>query len=354
MTRSSGLAARPFAVSDVPISPARAAASVRRPRGGTSSRRPGTGVFPNRPPTHVPAGGWVPAGGGLPGGSHLSALGERLLRVIRGLRGGAGLPAATRSAVAGQFALLVVLSVVAGLDVFGWLAGLGVVLGTCRLLGRGLRRTPASRRGSRLGPADLVTLARAVLVGGVAALAVDSLTRAVPVAVMVPVTVLALLLDAVDGSVARRTGTSSALGARFDMELDAFLILLLSVHQARPLGGWVIAVGAMRYAFVAAGSVWPWLRGELPGRYSRKVVAAVQGVVLMVATAGVLPLPVTRAVVAGALALLCWSFGRDVAWLARTADDRRPGAPAARVRRTVRSWGAGDRDRREVRRRLAA
>ncbi|MFD8079956.1 CDP-alcohol phosphatidyltransferase family protein [Streptomyces sp. NPDC059718] len=35
---------------------------------------------------------------------------------------------------------------------------------------------------------------------------------------------LALLVDAVDGRVARRTGTTSPLGARFDMETDAFLI----------------------------------------------------------------------------------------------------------------------------------
>ncbi len=33
----------------------------------------------------------------------------------------------------------------------------------------------------------------------------------------------ALVLDAVDGQVARRTGTATALGARFDGEVDAFL-----------------------------------------------------------------------------------------------------------------------------------
>ena len=43
---------------------------------------------------------------------------------------------------------------------------------------------------------------------------------------------VALALDGVDGQVARRTGTVSALGARFDMEVDAFLVLVLSVHVA--------------------------------------------------------------------------------------------------------------------------
>jgi phosphatidylglycerophosphate synthase len=227
---------------------------------------------------------------------------------------------AVRAALAGQAGLLGLLAITAGLGAAGWLTGLSCAMVTCGLLGHAVRRSG----GDTLGPADLVTLTRAVLVGGVAALAVESLARPVPVAVMVPLTVTALLLDGVDGWVARRTGTASPLGARFDMELDAFLILVLSVHQARPLGAWVIAMGAMRYAFVVAGRVFPWLVRELPPRYSRKVVAAVQGVVLMVATAGLLPQPAVATAVAGALAALCWSFGRDVAWLSRSRHASHP------------------------------
>ena len=44
---------------------------------------------------------------------------------------------------------------------------------------------------------------------------------------------VALALDGVDGQVARRTRTVSALGARFDMEVDAFLVLVLSVARRR-------------------------------------------------------------------------------------------------------------------------
>ena len=39
---------------------------------------------------------------------------------------------------------------------------------------------------------------------------------------------VALILDGVDGKVARRTRNASAFGARFDMEVDAFLILVFS------------------------------------------------------------------------------------------------------------------------------
>jgi phosphatidylglycerophosphate synthase len=142
------------------------------------------------------------------------------------------------------------------------------------------------------------------------------------VACLVALAAAALVLDAVDGRVARRTGTVSALGARFDMEVDAFLILVLSVHVARSAGVWVLAIGAMRYVFVAAAWAWPWLRGALPPSSARKTVAAAQGVVLVVACAGVAPHPVTIGLVALALAALVWSFGRDIGWLWRNRPGR--------------------------------
>ena len=70
----------------------------------------------------------------------------------------------------------------------------------------------------------------------------------VPVGALTTLAVVALALDAVDGRVARRTGTASAVGARFDMEVDAVLVLLLSVYVARSLGLWVLAIGSAHYA----------------------------------------------------------------------------------------------------------
>ncbi|WP_405432087.1 CDP-alcohol phosphatidyltransferase family protein [Micromonospora sp. NBC_00617] len=229
------------------------------------------------------------------------------------------MPTVRSGPVIGLSAQLVVLAALAatvGLSMAGWLAGAGYAAFTCLALSRGLHLSGASR----LGPADRVTLARAVLVGAVTALVVDSFGHPTPVRLLVALSAVALLLDAVDGQVARRTGTVSALGARFDMEVDAFLILVLGVYVAPAAGSWVLAIGAMRYAFVAASAVLPWLRGTLPPRYWRKVVAAAQGVLLTVAAARVLPEPWTTVVLVTALALLVESFGRDVAWLWR----RRP------------------------------
>ncbi|MEV1287408.1 CDP-alcohol phosphatidyltransferase family protein [Micromonospora sp. NPDC049679] len=212
-----------------------------------------------------------------------------------------------------QFVLLAGLAGTVGLSSAGWLTGIAYGAVTCIALTRGLRRAGTGD----LGPADRVTLSRGILVGAVAALTVDSFGRQAPVEVMVIFTAVALVLDGVDGYVARRTGTASALGARFDMEVDAFLLLVLSVYLMPLTGGWVLTIGAMRYAFVVAIWVLPWMRGTLPPRYWRKVVAAVQGVVLVFAMADVSPRPLMAVVVAASLALLVESFGRDVVWLWR-------------------------------------
>ena len=134
-----------------------------------------------------------------------------------------------------------------------------------------------------------MTLGRATLVVGVAALTADSFERDVPVAMLVALATVALVLDYVDGWVARRTASESALGARLDGEVDAFLILVLSVYVASSAGPWVLAIGAARYVFLAAGWPFAWMRAPLPRRDWRKVVAATQGITLTVAAAGVVP-----------------------------------------------------------------
>jgi phosphatidylglycerophosphate synthase len=218
-------------------------------------------------------------------------------------------PVELTTGASGQLALLAVLSSSVGLRPLGWLVGGGYVALVLSLLAVALRKSWT------LGPANRVTLVRAVLVGGVTALVADSLLHQVPTPAIVTMAAIALALDAVDGYVARRTESAGPIGARFDMEVDAFLILVLSVFVAGSLGAWVLAIGAMRYAFVAAGWVLPWLRARLPTSFARKTVAAVQGIVLTAAAGDVLPVPYAISVVAIALGLLVWSFGRDVRWL---------------------------------------
>src|SRR5215831_3671592 len=222
-------------------------------------------------------------------------------------------------------ALLGVVSATAGLGVAGWIAGLATGSAATALLITARMRSDQPA----IFPADWVTLTRALLVAGVAGLVADSFARPVSVTALVTLSTVALVLDAVDGQVARRTGTATEVGARMDCEVDAFLILLLSIVVSQDYGGWVLAIGAARYALLLAGWFIPWLAAPLPPRYWGKVVAAVQGIVLTVAASGLLDRRTGMIAVAAALLLLAESFGRNVIWLYRTGA-------GARTRRALR------------------
>jgi phosphatidylglycerophosphate synthase len=183
------------------------------------------------------------------------------------------------------------------------------------------------------GPANRVTLVRLGLTLAVAGLVAWSLTRSdatTPTGLITGLSLVVLLLDGVDGRVARRTGSVTAFGARFDMETDALLILVLSVLLVAPLGWWVLLSGLARYLLWLAQRLWPWLTGPLAARRWRKTVAVVQGAALVVGVSGLLPSVATYAVVAGALALLVVSFATEVHERSlRTGRDLRPGVLTA-------------------------
>jgi phosphatidylglycerophosphate synthase len=222
-------------------------------------------------------------------------------------------------------ALLGVVSAAAGLGVAGWIAGLATGSAACGLIAAARMHSDQPS----VHPADWVTLTRAVLVAGVAGTVADSFSRPVSITALVTLSTIALVLDSVDGLVARRTGTGTPLGARLDGEVDAFLILLLSITVSQDYGRWVLAIGAARYLLLLAGWLIPWLAAPLPPRYWRKVVAAVQGIVLTVAASGLPGRLVGIIAVGAALLLLAESFGRDVIWLYRTGA-------GPRARRSVR------------------
>ena len=90
---------------------------------------------------------------------------------------------------------------------------------------------------------------------------------------------------------------------------------------------WALVIGLMRYVFVAASWLLPWLRGRCRRGTRRRSWPRLQGIVLVVAAGTFLaPLAATSLVVA-ALAALLWSFGKSVTWLWR-ARLIRPGRPA--------------------------
>lgn len=173
----------------------------------------------------------------------------------------------------------------------------------------------------QFGAANAATLVRVALVAGLAGfLGETPHPRMASLAVVIVIGLAAL--DGVDGWLARRSGHSSAFGARFDMETDAALILILSVlvWQNGKAGAWVIASGLMRYAFVALGWVLPWMAGPLRSTLRGKSVAIGQFVGLAAALSPLVPVPISNVVAAVTLGALAWSFAVDIAWLKLNAS----------------------------------
>ncbi|QYK41476.1 MAG: CDP-alcohol phosphatidyltransferase family protein [Paracoccaceae bacterium] len=185
------------------------------------------------------------------------------------------------------------------------------------LVARSLSRAASARH---LGAANAVTLGRAAVAclmlapilmpGGLSG-------REAAGWALVALALGALALDGVDGWLARRRGEATAFGARFDMETDALMAAVLAVLAlvSGKAGVWVLALGMMRYGWVAAMPVWPWLGGALPERRSRKTVCVIQIAVLTALIAPPVVPPLSTALGAGATGLLIWSFGRDLLWL---------------------------------------
>jgi len=173
---------------------------------------------------------------------------------------------------------------------------------------------------ARFGPANQITTMRAMLVALVAALIGEPRFPNVATSAAAA-SVVVSALDGVDGWLARRHQIASRFGARFDMEIDALLILVLAilVTEFEKAGPWVILSGLLRYIFVGAGKYWPRLRAPLFASRRRQAVCVVQILALNLAIVPAIQPPLSAAMAAGALAALAWSFLIDTRWLLRSA-----------------------------------
>jgi phosphatidylglycerophosphate synthase len=174
---------------------------------------------------------------------------------------------------------------------------------------------------TRFGSANTVTLIRAAIVCLLASLYGEQ-WNAIGLLVTCAA-IVALSLDGVDGWLARRRGTQSHFGARFDMETDALLVLVLSLlaWESGQAGAWVLTAGLMRYAFVGAAIVQPWLDRPLPESRRRKTICVLQLIALIACVAPILPDGVRTLSALLAVVMVSGSFAVDIAWLVR----RRPG-----------------------------
>jgi len=179
----------------------------------------------------------------------------------------------------------------------------------------------------RFGPANQVTWLRVALTAAVAgALAETDRPELVNWWIIGALAGLALALDGVDGWLARRNAQSSAFGARFDMEIDAALILVLSllIGLSGKTGMWIVAAGALRYLFAMAGWIWPALTQSLPPSRLRRAVCAIQVGALLACLLPVVNGLAATVIGGAALAILCFSFARDILWLVAAPINRNP------------------------------
>ena len=165
----------------------------------------------------------------------------------------------------------------------------------------------------RFGPANHVTMMRAMLVALVASLIGEPEIPRVA-ATATAAAVLMIVLDGVDGWLARRSRMVSAFGARFDVETDALLVMAMSIlaWQHGKAGAWVLLGGMMRYVFVMAGAWLPWMARPLRPTRRAKTVSVCHMVGLSVALAPIIRPPLSAIAVGSTVIALTWSFAVDV------------------------------------------
>lgn len=174
------------------------------------------------------------------------------------------------------------------------------------------------RRGyphSLLGKGNLVTLFRMAVVAALLAPVIGNKSPWLLVVLSVGI----LVLDGVDGHLARNEGLVSEFGARLDMEIDSILsvVLALNVWAAGLTGPWVLLLAMPRYLFIAAAWFLPWLNKPLPPSLARRVICVVQVACLIGLNAPIFPAWMVALIAVSVAGSLSWSFGRDILWLWR-------------------------------------
>lgn len=166
------------------------------------------------------------------------------------------------------------------------------------------------------GLANRITTARAFFVALLAGF-IGEATHSGIAASAVGIGALATTLDGVDGWAARRTRSESPFGARFDLEVDALLVQVLSilVWQQGKAGAWVLLSGLLRYLFGAAGWMFPWLQRPVAPNLQRKAICIIQITGLLVALLPSITPPASAFIAAVALMILTYSFVVDTVWL---------------------------------------
>lgn len=173
------------------------------------------------------------------------------------------------------------------------------------------------------GAANAVTLARAAVVALLAGLVGETPSPGLGW-LAAGATLAVLVLDGLDGRLARRHGTASAYGARFDMETDALLglVLALLVLAFDKAGAFVLVAGLARYAFGALLGLTPRLDAPLAPSRRRQAVCVIQLAGLALCLVPWVARPASDVLAAAVVIAVVASFAVDVRMLTHSTAAR--------------------------------
>lgn len=120
--------------------------------------------------------------------------------------------------------------------------------------------------------------------------------------------IIPLSMDALDGYLARRFGQSTYFGQYFDMETDAFYVLLLCflLYSQQKTGVWILIPGLLRYVYVLAINALKWQDREEKGTFLEQIIGA--GFFVVLAMAFIMPDPLGAYVLAIPATMVIGSF----------------------------------------------
>lgn len=160
------------------------------------------------------------------------------------------------------------------------------------------------------GPANTVTLLRLMGI-----LALGLLANHIPDPIIGVTALTILLLDGLDGWLAKRLGQTSLFGEYFDKESDALFILILCLTAIlkENVGHWILVVGSLRYGFVL---VRHFLRPTFVRERKSVVARWIAGWVMFTLIFSFSPWPVLyQPVLISAAVLVTISFIWDFRWI---------------------------------------
>ncbi len=129
---------------------------------------------------------------------------------------------------------------------------------------------------------------------------------------LLAILIIAVSLDGLDGHLARKHKQSSVFGQYFDMEVDAFFVLLMCIYYYlfRDIGWWILVPGLMRYIYVIVLSLFPKTNFV---EKKKKYATYIAGFFFVILCAGlILPAPYNTALLLIGTGMIIFSFSISI------------------------------------------